>query len=436
MDTAAVGQPEPLTGITDHEDDEELIPGFTLNEEVGRGSYAVCFAACRKECTAPTFDLCAKVLMTKDHAERAHQARVELEVLKAVCGLHSSLPRLVATHELPGERVAIITQRGEMNLKEAATSGLLSEDAVRPHVVAISGALQALHRAGFAHLDVKPANIMLVNGSSMLIDFGMAEPLTTGKLAFGHASHAVRRLAAAKDAAEDLAGGTPSYFAPEVVLADRAGLECPATAARDAWALGLTVLSVLRQGENLFRRAGDSRRTSKQATEEAILEGAASAISELPVSAALQHLLTRLLRAEPVARFGVDEIATHPWARPREVAKVHALSRQDSPRDVCALLGSRPSPTTTDVAGPQGEATGPTGSSAQMSRRPSASSLAMADLRHGLKPTIAAARFRLARGRAGQAAALVSERVTPTLSVLQASLQAAAFVSMVGQRAY
>eukprot|EP00325_Prymnesiales_sp_UTEX-LB-985_P023836 CAMPEP_0174719248 /NCGR_PEP_ID=MMETSP1094-20130205/30867_1 /TAXON_ID=156173 /ORGANISM="Chrysochromulina brevifilum, Strain UTEX LB 985" /LENGTH=459 /DNA_ID=CAMNT_0015919519 /DNA_START=43 /DNA_END=1422 /DNA_ORIENTATION=+ len=407
------------TGTTPHTDNVSLAPDFALGAEIGRGSYAVCYAARRKACTTPTFDLCAKVIKVKEE-EPAHQARTELEILQVIGGLHPSLPHLVASHELENEHVVLITERGEMNLKEAVRSADLSEEQVRPHFLAVAGALHALHRSGFAHLDVKPANIMLVRGKAMLIDFGMVEPLSTGKMAFGLTSYAMRRLVATGKSGAELAGGTPSYFAPEVVLADRAGVECPATAARDAWALGATMLTVLRRGHNPFHQSSSGGRSSKETTEDAILAGASAALAGLSgrISPALHHLLARLLHVDPISRYGVDEIATHPWARPTGAAaalcplsKVVAPSRPDSPKDVAS--------TTDDLAAGTVVAaeatTGPTGDELVLPRRRSSSSLALADLRHDLKPNIAAARLRLARTKAGQVVSMAREQVVEVL---------------------
>jgi serine/threonine protein kinase len=438
---------DPLSVITDDQglgtlvSDATIAGGdFTLGEELGRGSYAVCYAARRRHGKA--FHLCAKVIDIREE-ESEHQAATEIEVLKAVAGMHSALPTMV-TACVATSSIAIITQRGTMNLKEwAKAASAVSEELLRPHALAVAGALAALHRAGYAHLDVKPANIMLVDGRAVLIDFGMAQALTTGKLAFGHSRDAVRRLAGASRVSDEQAGGTASYFAPETVLADRHGVECPATAARDAWALGVTILSVLRHGDNPFDRKAVTASSAKLATEEAILAGAAPAITALRLSPALDHLLKRLLRMDPVARFGLDEVATHPWATAAAAAASRAASsssppRLASPRDRVSAFGRprqlnhHPSLSAAmskmhSTAAEAAEAAEPTAAAphAELSRRPSASSLALAGLRHDLRPAVAAARLRHARAGAGRAAALATERVVmPTLSLLQAGLLA------------
>jgi len=97
-------------------------------------------------------------------------------------------------------------------LEQAPRRQLPISDAVRA-AIHIGAALHHLHRNGFLHLDLKPANLLLRDGVPVLIDFDNARPITLG----------VRlrtRL------------GTPPYMAPE--HAARRAL----SAATDVYGLG------------------------------------------------------------------------------------------------------------------------------------------------------------------------------------------------------
>ena len=67
-----------------------------------------------------------------------------------------------------------------------------------PLIQKIASALSALHQRCVMHLDLKPGNILMVQGEPKLIDFGVIIPEESG-----------------------LFRGTPGYVAPEVILGNR-----------------------------------------------------------------------------------------------------------------------------------------------------------------------------------------------------------------------
>lgn len=94
--------------------------------------------------------------------------------------------------------------------------GPLPEHQVASLAEQLLSALEAAHRAGVVHRDVKPSNIMLSqNGRAKLTDFGIAQSLDDPKLT-----------------TSGILIGSPTYMAPERIR----GLE--ATPPSDLWALG------------------------------------------------------------------------------------------------------------------------------------------------------------------------------------------------------
>ncbi|MGI8758900.1 MAG: serine/threonine-protein kinase, partial [Acidimicrobiales bacterium] len=100
---------------------------------------------------------------------------------------------------------AVVAEQGPLSPERAATVGL-----------GVLGALEAAHRAGIVHRDVKPANVMMLDdGSVKLADFGIASAKDDTRIT-----------------AAGMVLGTPSYMAPEQAAGQRSG------APADMWGLG------------------------------------------------------------------------------------------------------------------------------------------------------------------------------------------------------
>jgi len=120
--------------------------------------------------------------------------------------------RFIVMELLQGETLAArLGREKRLPPEEAASIGAQTADA-----------LEAAHRAGVVHRDVKPGNIMLTPGGVKVMDFGIA--------------------AAAHDTSLTATGsllGTAMYMAPEHVSGD------PATAASDVYALAVVMYEAL-----------------------------------------------------------------------------------------------------------------------------------------------------------------------------------------------
>ena len=92
-----------------------------------------------------------------------------------------------------------------------------SDHGVAEFLRQIMSAVEELHRHGFIHRDIKPANILARdNGTPVLIDFGLASPIS-----------AIRRESEALsiEDGKKVAVGTPGYSAPEQFSGLPAGKE-------------------------------------------------------------------------------------------------------------------------------------------------------------------------------------------------------------------
>ncbi|WP_119727981.1 serine/threonine-protein kinase [Thermomonospora amylolytica] len=145
---------------------------------------------------------------------------------------------------------------------------------------AVLGVLRAAHAKGILHRDVKPGNVMIADdGRILLTDFGLAVHMLNG-------CTAVDTMVAGIE-------GSPAYLAPEQVLG------APGGAASDLWSLGVTLYAAV-EGSSPFHRS------HALATMVAVLLG------EYPppwnAGPALRTLIDGLLRQDPAARLGADEV--------------------------------------------------------------------------------------------------------------------------------
>jgi serine/threonine-protein kinase len=96
---------------------------------------------------------------------------------------------------------ARIARTGELPVAEAVR--ILRE---------VASALEHAHERGIAHRDIKPDNVLLCRGSSMVTDFGVAKALDVSATHHGDGTITSRGIAL----------GTPAYMAPEQAAADPA----------------------------------------------------------------------------------------------------------------------------------------------------------------------------------------------------------------------
>ncbi|WP_137994642.1 serine/threonine-protein kinase [Streptomyces exfoliatus] len=119
----------------------------------------------------------------------------------------------------------VLTQRGPLDPREAAAIGAKLMDA-----------LDAAHRAGVLHRDVKPGNVLLERtGRVVLTDFGIASMDTSGDDAMAKLTQSGQIV------------GSLDYLPPERAQGQEPG------AASDIWSLGMTLYAAV-EGASPFRR--------------------------------------------------------------------------------------------------------------------------------------------------------------------------------------
>src|SRR6266542_1995668 len=159
----------------------------------------------------------------------------------------------------------VISQDGPLPPERVARIGL-----------GVLAALQAAHRAGVLHRDVKPSNVLLTaDGRVVLSDFGLA-------------------VVAGSDTTVTRPGmilGSPAYISPERA---REGISGPAS---DLWSLGATLYAAV-EGHSPYERSTPIATLTALATEEP---------DPATRAGPLRPVLRGLLRKDPEARISAAE---------------------------------------------------------------------------------------------------------------------------------
>ena len=149
------------------------IPGVADLEEVGRGGSAVVY---RGRQVALGRNVAVKVL---ERPVRTDRERAEFERECLAIGSLSGQPGIVTVFDAgftSDGRAYLVMEHLPSSLdRRIADEGPLPWEGARAMAIAVAGALDAAHRAGVLHRDVKPENVLLdVNGQPRLADFGLA----------------------------------------------------------------------------------------------------------------------------------------------------------------------------------------------------------------------------------------------------------------------
>ena len=183
--------------------DSDALPEFTtlggyrLVQQLGEGGMGVVHLALDRSGRA----VAIKVLrphVAVDPAARTRLAR-EVETLSRI--RHPNVAGII-DHDVEGPRPFIVTRyvAGPSLDQVIAAQGRLSGPALLQLGRGLAQALHAIHGAGVVHRDVKPGNVLLLDGEPVLIDFGIAHIADDERIT-----------------RTGLVMGTPGYLSPEII---------------------------------------------------------------------------------------------------------------------------------------------------------------------------------------------------------------------------
>ncbi|XP_060035145.1 MAP/microtubule affinity-regulating kinase 4-like, partial [Erinaceus europaeus] len=251
---------------------QHMLPdGFCVLRTIGEGTYSIIRLA-RDLCSGE--EVVIKVMRKWDALgrETVHRERAIMQSLN-----HPNILPLLGTIEEEDRLLLVLPYvRGGDLGDYLLQHGPLREEQARGVFRQLVSAVQYCHAKGIAHRDLKPENILLESrGRVKVIDFGLSVNFLQQTM--------------------DTLCGTPVYMAPEIMLG---GCYGPGV---DIWSLGV-VLYTMVTGHRPFVPAGFGKPYP-------------STRFRLPhlLSSALRHLLVSMIRHDPRARVGWEEIMRHPW---------------------------------------------------------------------------------------------------------------------------
>ncbi|MES1921604.1 hypothetical protein MHBO_003134 [Bonamia ostreae] len=175
------------------------------------------------------------------------------------------------------------------SLGKFAKSSFKNEIFYKPIFAQIINGLEALHKKRFAHLDIKPGNILIDSNFRIgLTDFGLSEIV--------------------EDVKELQIKGSPMFMAPEI-LKGRISLEA------DLWSLGVTMYMCITGSRPFdFKNAFVNKKLDLRAVYSAIT----SDIKYPPMSEQCEDLMRKLMKTSKEERLGAgkdgfEKLKRHPF---------------------------------------------------------------------------------------------------------------------------
>jgi serine/threonine protein kinase len=214
------------------------IPGFLVQEELGRGGMGVVYKAIQ---VGLNRQVALKVLLHGAHAGAEQRARFRTEALALARLTHEHIVPIHEVGEHEGRPYLVLPWMDGGSLKEWINN---TPRAARPSALLVETLARAVHYAhqkGVVHRDLKPANILLdAADQPHVTDFGLAKQLDDE----------------ANPTRTGAVVGTPSYMAPEQAR----GQIREVGPAADVYALGAILYELLTGGPPFRAEADEETR--------------------------------------------------------------------------------------------------------------------------------------------------------------------------------
>ncbi|MEM9264060.1 MAG: serine/threonine-protein kinase [Cyanobacteria bacterium P01_F01_bin.13] len=152
---------------------------YIIEDELGRGGFGVTYKAVRHPLNQVVV---IKTLRWSDHDSAEQLQKFQAEARRLAQCQHPNIVN-VTDFFIEAERPYLVMDfiPGQPLSALIFPNHPLPEDLALQYIRQIASALQTVHGQGLLHRDVKPQNIMINDGSAILIDFGIARELASGQ---------------------------------------------------------------------------------------------------------------------------------------------------------------------------------------------------------------------------------------------------------------
>lgn len=205
---------------------QRLISGrYRLRRVIGRGSMGVVWLAYDEVLHRP---VAVKEVQLPDGMPEAEASDVRERTLREARAIAAlTHPNVVSVYDVARQGiepfVVMELLKGRSLAQVINKAGTLNTEQTAVVAEAIAAGLDAAHRRGVIHRDVKPGNVLVgEDGQVKLTDFGIS-----------------RNVSEVTMTSRGLILGTPAFMAPEVAAGD------PVTTASDLWSLGATLFAAV-----------------------------------------------------------------------------------------------------------------------------------------------------------------------------------------------
>lgn len=223
-------------------------------------------------------------------------------------------------HTVSDGSIFLVMECGDLDLARVLQTKLnlekkLDFNFVKFHAMEILKCVEAVHRAGIVHSDLKPANFLFVKGVMKIIDFGIANAVPD------HTANIYRESQI----------GTPNYMAPEALVevnhtlsfsskSSAAGNTWKVGKPSDIWSCGCIIYQMI-YGRPPYGSYSGQLRIMAIMNPQVKIEYPSRGVGGIPVPLSSIELMQKCLTRNPNERWTVEQCMNSDFLRPRAVSR-------------------------------------------------------------------------------------------------------------------